>query len=388
MFGDVLWDHTRTYWRQNGLCAPTRSEESPFGRSPLARPTKGRTVDTGTQTDYPETERESISPSLSPFFVSPARVNDKDGQISRAKAQDRERSYDKNQSSPVRPDELKSFNMENLYPNQSDAQIEEGANNAAGSAVWPDNSKDEQATTSRRTAQVETTKREDVLSLNNIEEANSKASRNAGTTQWLDSLQEPSAPFGRQRVGEALSPRQVDLADEYQTKRRRLNAWPGLIEGRGERESDEQAHSPGLVLESGSDTSEGSPVISEWGDGQVHNRDAIMTFAQQHPQARNAPASSNQAISMFGEYSREAMGASVVATAGSEESDLDFILYQETRQKGIEGREKFFQRQSDQVLQTVDGLLRRWTCIDVPHGGQADRTAEPRPTLLQDEEVD
>ena len=78
MFSDVLWDHTRTYLRQNGLCALTRSEFSPLGRSPLARPAKSGKVDAGTQTDYPETARESISPSLLPFFVSPARVNGED----------------------------------------------------------------------------------------------------------------------------------------------------------------------------------------------------------------------------------------------------------------------------------------------------------------------
>ena len=210
MFSDVLWDHTRNYLRQNGLCTPIRPGFSPLRKSPLANSARSGRVDAGTQTDYPETARGSISPNPLPFFVSPARGNDEDIQMSGARAQDWDRSYHKDQSQTVRPKEPKIANVANLYPEQSDVQMEEGANDAVDSAVWQYHPKeDEQATPSHSKAQIGTTISGVVPSLNDIEEANSKASRNADTTQWLDSLPESSARFGRQQAGEEPSPRRM-----------------------------------------------------------------------------------------------------------------------------------------------------------------------------------
>lgn len=86
----------------------------------------------------------------------------------------------------------------------------------------------------------------------------------------------------------------------------------------------------------------------------------------------------------FLRYSEDLEMLSRLATAGSEESEFDFATYMERRQEGIQGRERFFQQERDNVLKSVDHLLRKWTYIDVPSAGQTDKTAEP--ALLQREE--
>lgn len=122
----------------------------------------------------------------------------------------------------------------------------------------------------------------------------------------------------------------------------------------------------------GTDTLQSSTASDDEGYERGRNHDTIMTRAPQRSQARNAPEHSQDAISMFHKYSKDAEMASIAATAGSEVSDFDFALYEERRQKGIEGRERFFQKERDKVLKSVDNLLRKWTYIDAPLAGQAD----------------
>lgn len=140
------------------------------------------------------------------------------------------------------------------------------------------------------------------------------------------------------------------------------------------------------MVDTGTDTLQSrTSSDDEWYE-RGPNQDTIMARASQRSQARNAPEHSQDAISMFHKYSKDAEMASIAATAGSEGSDFDFALYEERRQKGIEGRERFFQQERDSVLKSVDKLLRRWTYIDAPLAGQGDKIAEPG--MLEHEEPD
>lgn len=126
------------------------------------------------------------------------------------------------------------------------------------------------------------------------------------------------------------------------------------------------------LVDLGTDTLQSSTASDDEGYERDRNHDTFMTRAPQRSQARNAPEHSQDAISLFHKYSKDAEMASIAATAGGEGSDFDFALYEERRQKGIEGRERFFQKERDKVLKSVDNLLRKWTYIDAPLAGQAD----------------
>ena len=159
-------------------------------------------------------------------------------------------------------------------------------------------------------------------------------------------------------------------------KRHQVDSKAGFIESMDQRNPNEYGSADEHSVTFETDKSQSSNASREEEDVRGRDSHAIMNCASQSPYSRNAPPSSNDAMIMFNQYSRDLKIASMNATAGSEESDFDFVQYQERRQISIERRERFFRSESDEVLKTVDHLFRRWTYNDAPHGGQADRTTD------------
>ena len=197
--------------------------------------------------------------------------------------------------------------------------------------------------------------------------------------EWMSLLPESQSTKNNQQERKPIHRRRSSVAKDHGGKRRRLRSRSGLLNA-DHGDSSGQPREP-----KDADTMISSVSDSEDSNGQ-RNDAIIMNYASPHPQPRHQPITSNSAMQTFAEFARDAELASRRATAGSAGSDFDFALYQERRQRGVEGRERYFrQDERDHVLKTVDDLLRRWTYIDAP---PAERAGTERLALMGDEELD
>ena len=370
MFGDVLWEYTENFLKQQGLLkpiefhVPTRSEIS----ASALKNNKNESIDAGTQTDDHQAKRKSVLRDTSSVSIPSEDYL----------SQDRETFTPILQSMSVGLEASWESDVEDIYSEDS-LVYKGGDDNITDSEVPLRYLRDDgQATPIHGIARPAPITEGYVPKLKDQEQEWYRRTRIECTKGWLDSILESSAPINRKHTGKASSPRRGDLGDNHKAKRRRVNSWPRW-------ESIEPNSSDELFEGLETDTSHDYISGNENGDVCGHDSDAIMTYASQRPQVRNAPTSSVEAMKIFAQYSNDAEVASIVATAGSKESEFDFVLYQERRQNGIEGRESFFRRERDEVLKSVDDLLQRWTYIDAPHAGQADKPANL--ALQQGEEL-
>lgn len=372
MFGDVLWEHTQEFLRQKGLlesiekCDPTRSEIGALNNSPLTTQNKRETTDAGTQTDRSQAERKSVMRIASLLSMPAEQHLTRNTPGSGSGPQGRGTSFHNPQSTPARSDALGHTDVEDIHSSRPNIEPKEKVSKASTSH-----------NTTRYGPNSYAYERYFFDELEEIHHENETY-----TAEWLDSLPELSAPIDQQQTGKP-SRLQSDSADHRGTKRRRVDS---SIKNMDQDDPNQHMSLDEHLMDLETDTLQSSTASDDEGYERRRNQDTIMTRASQRSQARNAPYNSQDAISMFHKFSQDAKMASIAATAGSEGSDFDFALYEERRQKGIEGRERFFQQERDSVLKSVDKLLRKWTYIDAPLAGQADKTAET--AMLQHEEPD
>lgn len=187
--------------------------------------------------------------------------------------------------------------------------------------------------------------------------------------EWLDSLPNLSPPTDQQQVVEAFPTCLSHPAGNRETKRRRVDLWSGSVEGEDQRNANEHISLGESLMDSDGEKSQVGFSSSEASGLSGH------TWASQHPQARHLPECSNEAINRFNQKSCDFETISRAATWGSRRREFNFDRYQQRRQKGIEGRERFFRLEKDKVLQIVDDLLQRWTFIDAPPNAEQEQAA-------------